>query len=275
MNWGQKKEVKLGKKILLFLFVLSVTSIMLNEKALANQRLPILLYHHLLPEAYIADNESILDNGMVVSQELFARHMEYLYLNDYHTITSSELRGFLYENQELPPNSVMITFDDGYLSNYLFAYPILQNFGFNAIVFTITGFMQTRDQEFNPDRTDMLSWMQIASSSDVFEFASHSHLLHTFNNGISGFVSASIDEARSDLILSQRRVQNRRVFSFPFGQYNRQLVDMLRFNGVDLAFTIHKGYVTRNSDPLLLNRFTIYSNTSLSQFQHIVRGNYR
>jgi len=260
------------KKIFLFLFVLSFSMLMLSEKTLASQNLPILLYHHLLPERY---SDSFSDNGMVVSQELFASHMEYLYRNDYHTITSSELRAFLYENQELPPRSVMITFDDGYLSNYLFAYPILRQYGFNAIVFTITGFMQTQDQQFNPNRTDMLSWMQIASSSDVFEFASHSHLLHTLNNGVSGFVSASIDEARSDLHLSQRRVQNRRLFSFPFGQYNTRLVDMLRFNGVDLAFTIHRGYVTQNCEPLLLNRFTIYSNTSLSTFQRIVRGNYR
>jgi len=248
---------------------------MLSEKTFANQRLPILLYHHLLPEADIADNESVLDNGMVISQELFASHMEYLYTNGYHTITSSELRAFLYEGKELPPNSVMITFDDGYLSNYLFAYPILRQYDFNAIVFTITGFMQTRDQEFGPRRTDMLSWMQIAASLDVFEFASHTHLLHTLNNGISGFVSATIDEARADLILSQRRVQNRRLFSFPYGQYNTQLVNMLRFNGVDLAFTVNRGYVTQNSNPLLLNRFTIYSNTSLSNFQRIVRGNYR
>ena len=44
----------------------------------------------------------------------------------------------------LPPNSVAITFDDGYESNYLLAYPILRELGIPATVFLSTAFVEER-----------------------------------------------------------------------------------------------------------------------------------
>ena len=257
----------------LIICILSFTLISVTGIMQANQpQLTILLYHHLIPEA---DNKGFVDNGLVISKELFAKHIEYLYNNQYHTVSSAELRAFLYEKKVLPPKSVMITFDDGYMSNYLHAYPILKQYGFTAVICAITGNIQTKDQEYNPDSLDMLSWMQVAASSDVFEYASHTNLLHKPVDGRSGFVSVSLEEAQADLIRSLKRVNNDKLFAYPLGQYNAQMVEMLRNNGIDLAFTINKGYVNQNSNPLLLNRVTVYSSFDLATFESVVTGRYR
>jgi len=232
-------------------------------------QLVILLYHHILPAA---DNNTYSNNGWVVTRELFESQMEYLYKNQYHTVTSDELRSFLYEKKALPPKSVMITFDDGYLSNYLFAYPVLKQYGFKAILFAITGGIQTKDQDYHPDHLDMLSWMQISASTDVFEYGSHTNALHYITaDGKSGLVSVSLDQAQSDLQLSQKRINNTRLFAYPSGQYDDGIIDMLKKSGVDLAFTSSKGYVNQNSNPLLLNRVTVYPDFDIQTFESVVK----
>ena len=43
----------------------------------------------------------------------------------------------MYEGAALPEKPVLITFDDGYMSNYELAYPVLQEFGMKAAIFVI------------------------------------------------------------------------------------------------------------------------------------------
>ena len=267
----QAKGVNMSRKVVLCLIVTLMFMLIKSDSVTYayQPQLVILLYHHILPEA---DNKTYANNGWVITQELFESQMEFLYKNQYHTITSGELRAFLYEKQSLPPKSVMITFDDGYMSNYLFAYPVLKQYGFKALLFTITGGIQTKDQDFHPDHLDMLSWMQISASTDVFEYGSHTNALHYITDGNrTGFVSVPLDQAESDLRLSLKRIHNDKLFAYPSGQYNFQLVDMLRNTGVDLAFTTTVGYVNQNSYPLLLNRVTVYPDFDLETFGSVVK----
>lgn len=53
--------------------------------------------------------------------------MYYLYENGFHTATLDELQPFLDGEFTLPEKTVVLTFDDGYYSNALYAYPILKN----------------------------------------------------------------------------------------------------------------------------------------------------
>lgn len=63
----------------------------------------------------------------------------------YHAISLSELVESRAKNIRLPTNSVIITFDDGYESNFKLAYPVLQEFGLPAAIFVTTGFLDGDD----------------------------------------------------------------------------------------------------------------------------------
>jgi peptidoglycan/xylan/chitin deacetylase (PgdA/CDA1 family) len=262
----------LNKKFSFIILVLILSLVSATTAGAGATRLPVILYHHVLPSA---DGDAYQNNGLVISQELFAKHMAYLYDNGFHTVTSDELRGFLFNHEALPAKSVLITFDDGYMSNYMFAYPILKQYGFHAILFAITGGIQTKDQDYHKDKLDMLSWMQLEAARDVFEYGSHTNALHyETGSGATGLVSVPLEQAKDDISLSLSRLNNTSLFSYPEGQYNKQIVDMLPSLGVDLAFTINKGYVTTSSNPLKLNRITIYSDFSVSLFSQVVNGEY-
>lgn len=91
-------------------------------------RVPVLMYHHL------TDGEQ---NSATITPALFRAHMQALSGAGYRTVSLAELRAFVYEGAALPEKPVLITFDDGYMSNYELAYPVLQEFGMKAAIFVI------------------------------------------------------------------------------------------------------------------------------------------
>ena len=61
-------------------------------------------------------------------------------LNEWFNVVSlSDLIGFLYGLNTIPPYAVLITFDDGYLDNYVYAHPILEKYHFPAVIFLTAG----------------------------------------------------------------------------------------------------------------------------------------
>lgn len=91
--------------------------------------IPVLLYHHLDPDAE--------ESGTVLHPETFARHMMLLRDNGYTAVTFPMLIDYVEKGIPLPEKPVVITFDDGYRSNYEYAFPILREYGMPASVFAI------------------------------------------------------------------------------------------------------------------------------------------
>lgn len=79
---------------------------------------PVLMYHSITNER---------GNELELSKELFQVQMSFLKDKNYTTLSLDELYDFLVFNKPVPEKSVIITFDDGYVDNYLNAYPILKN----------------------------------------------------------------------------------------------------------------------------------------------------
>lgn len=91
---------------------------------------PILMYHHLTEEA---DDESRDE----IKPESFEAHMSWLKENGYTAVFLDEMIDFVNGEGELPEKPVCITFDDGYLSNYEPAFPIIKKYDMKATVFAI------------------------------------------------------------------------------------------------------------------------------------------
>lgn len=90
---------------------------------------PILMYHHIAEETD--------GNSMIITPSDFESHIKTLTENGYTAVTLSDLRAYVKGSGTLPEKPVVITFDDGYESNYDYAYPILQKYGASATIFTI------------------------------------------------------------------------------------------------------------------------------------------
>lgn len=92
---------------------------------------PILLYHAITE----SDNSEEL---YTISKQRFRDHLGAMKLGGYQTIRIQDLYAYFYANKPLPEKSVMITFDQATKENYSLSDPILEELGFQAVMFVTT-----------------------------------------------------------------------------------------------------------------------------------------
>ena len=110
-------------------------------------------------------DRTILDWSLHLPVEVF-RCTCALLAKDYHVISLADLIAARTHGTRLPDNAVVITFDDGYASNYELAYPILQEFDLHATIFVATGFLdgvemfwfQRMDLALGRTQKELLDW---------------------------------------------------------------------------------------------------------------------
>jgi peptidoglycan/xylan/chitin deacetylase (PgdA/CDA1 family) len=90
--------------------------------------LPVLTYQYV----------SLTPSPMAVNPEYFEAHMETLAREGRFGIGLEEAYAFLKEGEPLPEGSLLITFDGGFLDNFVYAYPLLKKYGHKAVLFAVT-----------------------------------------------------------------------------------------------------------------------------------------
>jgi len=107
----------------------------------ANKNRPlILMYHCILPKE--AQQRQYLQPGMITTYIMFDRQLSYV-KKHYQIISMAELETLLVGSRPLPPGTAVITFDDGWLDNYRFAFPVLLKHGLPATIFLTTDYIGT------------------------------------------------------------------------------------------------------------------------------------
>jgi peptidoglycan/xylan/chitin deacetylase (PgdA/CDA1 family) len=102
----------------------------------------ILAYHKVID--FNEDNYEF-DLGIIsANREKFIREIEYLKKN-YNLINFKDLAEMEDAGGSLPPNLLIITFDDGYFDNYDIVYPILKEFGINATIYLVVNHIDTKE----------------------------------------------------------------------------------------------------------------------------------
>jgi len=110
---------------------LSVMSPLKLQLMKGQKRLWILAYHRIMDiqESFPYDKE-------VVSASPHDFEEQVRFLKKYFSILSfKQLEEHLKSSQNLPLNSLIITFDDGFRDNFTYAYPILKKYGIPATIF--------------------------------------------------------------------------------------------------------------------------------------------
>lgn len=122
----------------------------------------ILTFHGLSENV---GDPAILDWTLHLPVEVF-RSICALLATDYRVISMADLIKARTQGISLPDNAVVISFDDGYVSNYELAYPILKKFDLPATLFVTTGFLdgddmlwfQRVDLALGHSRKELLDW---------------------------------------------------------------------------------------------------------------------
>lgn len=131
---------------------------------LNKNKIIVLMYHGVSAENV---PKSVVENydGKQVFVKKFERQLRYL-LNRYHLLTLDEFCDFVSKKKKLPENSLLLTFDDGYLNNYEVLFPVLKKYGVPATVFICPGLIGKN----NPNWPDMLEWAVVACEKKELHF---------------------------------------------------------------------------------------------------------
>lgn len=228
---------------------------------------PVLLYHHILDDS----DEPLFRSTTTVPFSQFFNEMTYLKENGYTAITPDLLLAYVRKERLLPPKSVLITFDDGLKSTYIYAYPLLKQYGFRATVFMITGRMRPSPQPFDPTGLQFLSKQEIAQMRDIIAFESHTNHFHLSDKKYGPYLLFKpYEEVMADLLASKEKI-GAMAIAYPFGAYNERVVDMVQQVGFTMAFTTKKGTVYPGDPVFELKRQWVYPRISLRQFEQLLR----
>ena len=237
--------------------------------------LPVLVYHHLAPaELHLHRN-----NPMILPVETFRQQMQYLKNHNYYTPTLAEVEDYVLGRLDLPAKCVLITFDDGYESNYQYAHSILADLGLTAVVFIIgaeTG--SGEDGIFDPSVVTYLNWEQITAmcNSNVWEIGSHTYHGHKKDAGIPILSTWSAEEASADFTALNDRftVENLSkpiAIAYPYGAHNIAALSAASRSGCRLGFTVEPGFVRPGDEPLKLPRQGVFPWHGMEQFAELLQ----
>ena len=163
----------------------------------------------------------------------------------------------------LPTKPVIISFDDGFANNYLYAYPLLQKYNMKAVIalIGIESDLSSGDIYRNPEYSN-LTWGEVAilSRSGFIEFASHTYDLHSISGDRKGADKKPGESAAdyrqvltADLVKNQELIETAAgraplTFAWPFGAYppDRSGDPILKDVGFDVTFTSYQHTSTVN-----------------------------
>ena len=239
---------------------------------------------------------------VTITPEAFEGQMEYLQRAGYRTLKIQELVSYINGGLTLTQKAVVVTFDDGWLDNYIYALPAIKKNKINATVFLITNRVENtslKNSKFKIQNSKLtiptheesksligkgeahkvvLNWSVIKEMSDtgLIEFYSHTKSHAKCNSLSEKELAEELKESRE--IIEKRLGIPCPYFCWPYGKYNGLAVNVAKKTGYKALFTTNHGVVEAGSDPFAINRIivkdsiawfkkrmVVYTNTILSK----------
>ncbi|MCX7715391.1 MAG: polysaccharide deacetylase family protein [Clostridia bacterium] len=211
---------------------------------------PVYMYHG------IKDIPLSNDEALFVRPASFDEQMKFLAENGYTSIFAEDLP---YAHKY--KNPVVVTFDDGYLDNYTYAFPILKKYNVKATIFVVSSLVgkpnyMTREQ------------LREMSDSGLVSIQSHS-ATHPY---LENCTKEQIDEEYSRSKQELEAITGRSVtaLSYPYGKRNALAVqEASRY--YKLAFITFGDYSYSKKCAYEVPRAGVFRSNDLKSFENITR----
>ena len=228
--------------------------------------LRILFYHR------IADDR---DDPLAVPCALFEAEMAFLADRGYRVLDVVDALDRLYAG-ELPPRTIALTFDDGYLDNATNAMPVMERYGFRGTVFVVTDLAAGKGTFLagHGSAAPLLGWEEIerldGRSPLTFEPHSVTHPnLTTIPDG----------ECRDEILQSGRALEARlgrsaSAFCYPGGFVGAREIEHVKSGGYRYGITTEPGVNTADTDKSLVRRTEMSHRDRLVDFASKLGGSH-
>ncbi|HEX4035716.1 MAG TPA: polysaccharide deacetylase family protein [Solirubrobacteraceae bacterium] len=223
------------------------------------ESVPILMYHVIgspPPDAPFP--------GLYVTQSLFSAQMHALQAAGYHAVTMNQMWDNWHHGTPLPKGKpIVISFDNGYESQKLYALPVLRAMGWVAVEN-----MQLSGLPFSQgglNHTEVLALIKAGWELDTQGW-NHADL-----------VTLSPSELRFQVTVARQRIQRlyhvqADWFCYPSGHYNATVIAAVKAAGFRGSTTTWPGWANPTEDPYRLPRLRVLNGTSPATLLSLISG---
>lgn len=237
--------------------------------------IPALMYHHVNPHQ---------GDLVTLTPQEFETQLRYLKEKQYRSLFLDDLVRFLKGEDSFPERSVVLTFDDGYLDNWVYAFPLLLRYRIKATLFCVTswvgegaarpraGAAAPRDlPEILPHRQakkrfgekgrggEAANWSELGEmlASGLIDVQSHTHRHRSLAD--AGMTRREIEE---DLLQSRALIQEHlhrdsRFLSWPWGEFTPEAQQAAGAAGFEAVLTTRRGANRPGADLFAIPRISV------------------
>lgn len=258
----------LGILMIILLIVVSIGLIVVYSEP----KVPVLCYHNVLSKEELEIAKE--DAAWSIDVENFEEEMKYLHDSNYKTLTMQEFCEWKEGKKEVPFKSVLVTFDDGLLSNYHYALPILKKYNINATIFVIGKASEDLGDDENKWANTPNSYITKKQIEEIkrdypnIELYSHTYGMHRKIRGKEAVHCYTKEQMKEDIGKYEKYMGKTEYIAYPFGAVNKDFVDVLKENGYKYGFVFTDNKkATRKDDNFHINRINVSSNKDMLRFK--------
>lgn len=223
----------------------------------------ILMYHR------VGDFYDIRDHrALYCHYRRFRAQMCWLKAMGYHVIDMDTCVRMVRGELPVSDRAVLLTFDDGFEDFYIHAFPVLKAYGFPAIVYVLSDYINGTAQWFAKEGRLCPPMLQLDQIKEMVKYG-----ITIGSHGLSHVKLAQVpyEVMRKEIFESKMQLQELlgqeiRHFCYPYGSYNRDVMHTVREAGYISAVTCVRGGAISGNDLFQLPRKAISFGDSLLGF---------
>lgn len=222
------------------LITLMLGLVFASSPLIADKSAVVLMYHRFGEEGLPSTN---------IRLDQLETHITILKTGGYTFMSLGEAVRLIKERQPFPDRSIIISVDDAFASVFHHGWPRLK-----AADIPMTLFVSTDpiDQHHSNYMTwDMVRQLQREGVEIGHHTASHLHM-----------VAAGVEAAKTDVARASKRflaelgeVPN--LFAYPYGEYSPEMIEMIKAQGFEAAFSQFSGPIAASENLFALPRFPV------------------
>jgi len=241
-----------------------------NRNELHPRRALVLQYHSVVDDLEQAIARSPFERLFSVGQDAFEGQMRELAGTGYCFLSSAQLVDALSGHGELPPQAVVVTFDDGWRSIYDHAWPVMRELGIPATIFLTAdpnADVFTKKAVVDAPLTpEMVREMAVAG----IDFQGHG----VTHGDLSRMTETEVRQELSDSRKVIESLTGRPVdtYSLPgTTRHTRHLVHISRALGYRAIYTPFIGAVSPGASPMMIRRIMVEGSFDMDAFRANLR----
>lgn len=240
------------------------------------RELVILMYHGFIQEGK--------ESEYVLSVSKLEDDIVYLKENGYEFINTAELIDYVNNRGNLPQKCAMLTFDDGYLNNYTYAFPIIKKHDIKVVISPIAYYVEQhtlkgiRDPVYSQLTAEEIKEMH---QSGLVDFQNHSYNMHslTHRKGSARLTHEKSEEYIREFYYDLKAAENviqditgtkTHAYIYPFGNISTESKYILKCCGYKMTFSCTEGINLISRDPECLFMLKRYNRTPQKSARQIM-----